>query len=159
VSVIRSTPVLPVPGAPIPVDPADSAWPRRWRVSVSRRLSILVRSKPAAAPRAHGRSAARGPRNITLRASGDMTQWDAVQAFATKCAGTLQAGAAGKSAAAPVVIDLAQVDRADTKLIACLVCTLSTARQSDRAVQFRFSPAVQAWVTLCGLDAVLRPHA
>lgn len=151
-SALRSTPVLPVPGAPITIDPPDAAWPRRWRVSVSRRLSVLVRHKPAAANRSAAAS-----RTITLRASGDMTQWDAVQAFASKCAGTIQSPRpqpAGRNGT--IVIDLTHVDRADTKLIACLVCTLSTARQAQRDLQFRFSPAVEAWVTLCGLNAVLR---
>lgn len=88
-------------------------------------------------------------RTTTLQAAGDMTEWGSVQMFADYSAHRLRAGTGA------LVVDLSEVERADTKLIACLVFLASTARQASRPIRFHFSPSVRAWVSLCGLERVL----
>lgn len=154
-SALRSTHAIPL-GPPVRVD--VPWWPRRLRAAVARRVQAL-----AVARRRTATATARAPaaRTTTLRAAGDMTDWGAVQSLASRAAARIQGAAArqgdgaGAARGASLVVDLESVTRADTKLIACLVCLTSAARHAGCALEFRFSPAVRDWVSLCGLEAVL----
>ena len=53
------------------------------------------------------------------------------------------------------MVDLADVIRADTKIVACLVVLRRMARRSGCALDVRLSPAVAAWTGVCRLQQVI----
>lgn len=55
-----------------------------------------------------------------------------------------------------LVIDLEQVQRADTKLVACLVMIFREAHRLRIQIEFRMSAAAEAVVRLCRLDAMIQ---
>jgi hypothetical protein len=67
-----------------------------------------------------------------------------------------RAGVAIKAGASCVIIDLHDVDAADTKLIACLVALYQLARCGSGRLELRLSQAVINVAEVCRLDAWLR---
>lgn len=74
-----------------------------------------------------------------------MTGCDEIRALSLKCARAI--GAGGRL----LVIDLTTVERADTKLMACLVSVFQLARSSSVNIEFRSSRTVNELAEFCRL--------
>ena len=73
-------------------------------------------------PRPGLRTVGSGGEAIFLRACGDLTDWRALRGFQSRCEALIHAGTDR------VVLDLSEVQQADTKLVACLLILLRRAR-------------------------------
>jgi len=54
-----------------------------------------------------------------------------------------------------VLVDLSDVDIADTKVVACLVVLRRTATRAGKRLDVRLSPAVAAWTGVCRLSKLV----
>lgn len=54
-----------------------------------------------------------------------------------------------------VLVDLSDVDIADTKVVACLVVLRRTAARAGKRLDVRLSPAVAAWTGVCRLNKLM----
>jgi ABC-type transporter Mla MlaB component len=88
------------------------------------------------------------PRHI-IKGLGDMTGCDSIRGFFVRCARSIDDGCEA------LVIDLNQVDRADTKLMACLVAVFQHARASSVKVELWSSQAVLDMIEFCKLRWLL----
>ncbi|MCK6484190.1 MAG: STAS domain-containing protein [Phycisphaerae bacterium] len=89
-------------------------------------------------------------RTCVIRLAGNLREPAAIQNL---CDETDRAIRAGRPR---VVVDAAEVKEADTKLVAALVIAVRRARLARVALELLLSPHLQQWVSLCGLDWVLR---
>jgi anti-anti-sigma regulatory factor len=84
-------------------------------------------------------------------AAGDLCDTRVLEGFHHRCE---QALAPGRRC---VVVDLAHVTSADTKLVATLITLLRRAQSADVPLEFTVSSHVHRWITLCRVERLLRP--
>jgi ABC-type transporter Mla MlaB component len=88
------------------------------------------------------------PRHI-IKGLGDMTDCDSIRGFFVRCARSIDDGCDS------LVIDLNQVQRADTKLMACLIAVFQHARAASVKVELWSSDAVLDMIEFCKLRWLL----
>ena len=86
---------------------------------------------------------------VIIRAPEDLSEEEAVRVIHARAREAIAAGAT------TLMVDLADVIRADTKIVACLVVLRRMARRSGCALDVRLSPAVAAWTGVCRLQQVI----
>jgi len=91
-----------------------------------------------------------GPGAVLIRAPEDLSEEEAVRVIHARAREAIAAGAT------TLMVDLADVIRADTKIVACLVVLRRMARRSGCALDVRLSPAVAAWTGVCRVQQVIR---
>jgi anti-anti-sigma regulatory factor len=89
------------------------------------------------------------PRHF-VRCWGDMTGCDEIRSLSRNCARII--GEGGRV----LVIDLADVERADTKLMACLVSVFQLARSSSVKVRLRSNLCVNEMAEFCRLTWLIQ---
>ena len=102
---------------------------------------------------ARARSA--GPLNpLVIRSTGDMTSCEQVGQLFQRCRRTIIAAgiAAGRRS---VTLDLLEVAKADTKLVACLVAVYQLSKDSSVRLEMRASRTVLELVELCRLQRLI----
>lgn len=90
------------------------------------------------------------PGAVIIRAPEDLSEEEAVRVIHARAREAIAAGAT------TLMVDLADVLRADTKIVACLVVLRRLAQRSGCALDVRLSPAVAAWTGVCRLQQVIR---
>lgn len=84
-------------------------------------------------------------RRKIVRGRSDMTGCEQIRELSLKCARAIGSGAS------LLVLDLTSVERADTKLMACLVSVFQLARSSAVSVHLRNSQTVSELAEFCRL--------
>ena len=91
----------------------------------------------------------RGTDQTVIAADSDMTDSSSMARFLARCRRSLRVQP-------PVlVIDLQQVEFADTKLVACLVFLFREAQRLAVRIEFRMSVAAETVIRLCRLDDMI----
>jgi ABC-type transporter Mla MlaB component len=90
------------------------------------------------------------PGTVVIRASDDLAEEEAVRVIHAQAREAIAGGAT------MLLVDLAEVIRADTKIVACLVVLRRMAQRSGCALDVRLSPAVAAWTGVCRVQQVIR---
>jgi anti-anti-sigma regulatory factor len=91
-------------------------------------------------------------RRKVVRGTGDMTNCEEIRALSLKCARAIGSGHG------VLVIDLSTVERADTKLMACLVSVVQLARSSSVRLELRSNRTVRELAEFCRLTWLIQ-HA
>lgn len=86
---------------------------------------------------------------VVITAADDLAEEEAVRLIHA------QAREAIASGATLLMVDLADVIKADTKIVACLIVLRRMARRSGCALDVRLSPAVAAWTGVCRVQQVI----
>ena len=118
------------------------------------------RARPPAPPIAAAKSKPRPPKGraeaweadvnrVTIRACGNFCDCQEVLALHRRCRSRLRSGIAH------LELDLTDVGRADTKLIACLVDLRRTARFHRVQMDITASVVVRQWINVCRLADLL----
>lgn len=112
---------------------------------------MIQRSKdtpadPQRCPTMHGTTDTR-----VVDAAGDLRDTRVLQVFHRRCEGTLN------PAPRRVVVDLAGVTSADTKLVATLVLLLRRAHSEGVPLDLATPDRVNGWIMLCQVEHLLRP--
>lgn len=117
----------------------------------------------ALAPASPMQLAGRGPgsravasdaeRSFLVRASGDLTDCRVLRRFQARCEALLHARIDH------VVLDLSEVEQADTKLVACLLVVLRRARSVGVRLEVCCSHTVNEWLAFCRLTQLLQPSS
>jgi anti-anti-sigma regulatory factor len=84
-------------------------------------------------------------------AAGNLCETRVLQVFHRRCEGALS------PTPRRVVLDLAGVTSADTKLVAALVLLLRRADSEGVPLELVAPARVRAWIALCQLEHLLRP--
>lgn len=92
-----------------------------------------------------------GPDTLVIRAPEDLSSPEAVRTIYSVAKRAIQVGSG------PVCIDLGEVTRADTKIVACLIVLRRAAERARVKLDIRLSSAVDAWTGLCRVQGVLTP--
>ncbi len=101
-------------------------------------------------PRA-ARRAERHPRQLTVVAADrDLSSSETVRAMYSSVKKAI-----ADEHAESVLVDLSDVDIADTKVVACLVVLRRTATRAGKRLDVRLSPAVAAWTGVCRLNKLV----
>jgi len=85
--------------------------------------------------------------SLVIRLAGDLTSCDDVGQFFQRCHGII--AAAGRRS---ITLDLLEVVKADTKLVACLVAVYQLAKDSSVRLEMRVSRTVRELFELCRLQ-------
>lgn len=86
-----------------------------------------------------------------VSAAGNMCDSRLLRVFHRRCHHTLDSGPAS------VVVDLAGVTQANTRLVATLVAVLRRARAASVSLELIVSGVVHDWITICNVERFLRP--
>ncbi len=89
------------------------------------------------------------PATAMVTAGSDLTEPAALAELLLRCRAALRA------ANQRLILDLTNVEVADTKLVAALVILRRTARRAAIAVVVRPSNCVKVWLTVCRLECLM----
>jgi len=89
-------------------------------------------------------------RTRVIRLDGNLRDDGRICEFRHRCNEVVHAGRRR------VVLNLAGVEQADTKLVAILVAIMRRASEARVACEIRMSPCVRTWVTLCRAEPILQ---
>lgn len=93
---------------------------------------------------------------FVVRAGADLTDDDRISDLLSCCSGEIERTALHGSRSR-LLVDLAATERANSKLIACMIVVVRTARQRGVVVELKLSPLVEHWLKICRLDWLAQP--